>query len=374
VTTPETLVTGRPGPIAVDDRLLAELASFIAPGHAPATSLMLDLSADGEDVASRVKTLLRTARLQAANVGGDLFQALVLHDRARLADQLLSRFEELDLREARGLAAYAAGGAYWRLLPLAAPLEDTVRLQPTLYLSPLVRLAAEAGGGVVAAVDRDGGRLYRPQAGTLVPIGELPAAEPAPPGSRGSEQRLREVADGLVQAVTATEAPWIAVARSGAWKAIAPLLDRTAAKTLVEHIDSDPHRPVDELAERIAAPVAAADRKAELDGMDRWREEAGRGELAATGWDATLNAISDGRVEILWLAPGRRAAAYLCHRCGRLAAETGRCPTDAAPLRRYEDGTDQAVRSVYAQGGTVRPVRYSKDLDPVGGVGALLRF
>jgi hypothetical protein len=39
-----------------------------------------------------------------------------------------------------------------------------------------------------------------------------------------------------------------------------------------------------------------------------------------------------------------------------------------------EDGLDLAVHQTLAHGGTIQVIRDRRDLDPVGGLGALLRF
>jgi hypothetical protein len=43
-------------------------------------------------------------------------------------------------------------------------------------------------------------------------------------------------------------------------------------------------------------------------------------------------------------------------------------------MERYDDGADLAVHRTLGFGGTVKVIRHSRDLDPVEGIGALLRF
>lgn len=360
-----------PAPVAVDDTLLAELAGFVTPGHAPATTFTVDLT-DGDDHLERARSLLATATARAATLGSAVAQELVRRDRGRIVDLLGGGvLDDLVTGPARGLSVFAAGSAYWRVMLLAGPVPDGVHLQPTLHLAALVDLAAEAGGVTIIAIDADGGRLLRPQGGHLVPAGELAVRD----GGRAGTGRRAAIAHAISQTVEATDGrPWIALAGDRVWAGVAEHLAPEATAALFDRVDGDGAGSDPEVEAATAAAVATAAKRAEEAGIDRWREEAGRGERAATGWDATLAAISDGRVQVLWLAPGRRAVAYCCHRCGRLAAEPGRCAVDGTPLRRYEDGADQAIRATYAQGGSVRPVRFARDLDPVGGIGALLRF
>ena len=108
--------------------------------------------------------------------------------------------------------------------------------------------------------------------------------------------------------------------------------------------------------------------------LERWRGEAGRSGRAATGWEQTLEAASDGRVELLLVQAGHDRAAYCCPKCGRAQLTDGSCPLDGTTLERRDDGLDLAVHQTLSHGGTVRVVHELRDLEPVGGVGALLRY
>jgi peptide chain release factor subunit 1 len=107
---------------------------------------------------------------------------------------------------------------------------------------------------------------------------------------------------------------------------------------------------------------------------ERWREEAGRNGRAASGWEKTLEAASDGRVELLLVQDGVDHPAWECPKCGRLSAEGGECPLDGTPMEESENGVDLAVHQTLAHGGTVRALRERHDLEPVEGIGALLRY
>jgi peptide subunit release factor 1 (eRF1) len=94
---------------------------------------------------------------------------------------------------------------------------------------------------------------------------------------------------------------------------------------------------------------------------------------AVAGWDATLEAASDGRVELLLVREGANREAFQCPECGRGSATGGSCPLDGTRLERRPDGSDLAVHHVLAHGGSVIAVRRD-DLGEHDGIGALLRF
>jgi len=147
----------------------------------------------------------------------------------------------------------------------------------------------------------------------------------------------------------------------------------------IEHQDTDvgpneAHAGPPELL-AAATPVLEASRAREEDTVvERWREEAGRNGRAAAGWEPTLEAASDGRVDLLLYRNGIRHAAFQCPRCGRLAVEDGTCPLDGTRMEETDEGLDVAVHQTLANGGKVWAVTTRGDLDPVEGIGALLRY
>nr|MDQ3821940.1 hypothetical protein [Actinomycetota bacterium] len=108
--------------------------------------------------------------------------------------------------------------------------------------------------------------------------------------------------------------------------------------------------------------------------LERWRDEAGRNGRAASGWAATLEAASDGRVEVLLFQEGASHAAWQCPACGRASLDEGSCPLDGTRMEPRDEGLDLAVHQTLAHGGTVAAVRHQHDLEPVGGIAALLRY
>jgi peptide subunit release factor 1 (eRF1) len=112
----------------------------------------------------------------------------------------------------------------------------------------------------------------------------------------------------------------------------------------------------------------------EASAVERWREAAGRNGRAASGWAQTLEAASDGRVELLLFEDGADHEAWQCPACGRLAAEPGTCPLDGTQMEESRDGLDLAVHQTLAHGGTVWALQQRQDLEPVEGIGAVLRY
>jgi len=112
----------------------------------------------------------------------------------------------------------------------------------------------------------------------------------------------------------------------------------------------------------------------ETEAVERWKEEAGRNARASSGWGPTLEAASDGRVDLLLFQEGVDHEAWECPACGRVGIEGGACPLDGTQMEHRDDGLDLAVHQTLAHGGTVLAMRQRQDLEPVEGIGALLRF
>ena len=77
---------------------------------------------------------------------------------------------------------------------------------------------------------------------------------------------------------------------------------------------------------------------------------------------------------MLLFSAGAGRPARRCPACGRVAADEAKCPLDGTQMEESEDGLDLAVHQTLAHGGTVWALRHGQDLDPVEGIGALLRF
>ena len=85
-----------------------------------------------------------------------------------------------------------------------------------------------------------------------------------------------------------------------------------------------------------------------------------------------LDAVSDGRVELLLFATGENRPVWECPECGRLSADGGKCPLDGTKLQAAGDGVDASIHQALAHGG--RFVWLGPGALPDGGPAALLRY
>jgi peptide chain release factor subunit 1 len=307
-------------------------------------------------------------------------------DFERIRDWFRSDFERDGVQ---GLAIFAAGlDGLWSSLALSQAVPDGVRVGRQLYLAPLVPLARYRDGALVAAVGREKGEVYRLSDGRLIPLADHTEEQPSQHDQGGWSQarygrhienlvlaHLKDVAEEVDRHVRRLHStPVVLVATEEARARFTEILSQESRAALAGWVTAEAHASPAELLEAVAPVLEKWRTKQETEVLARWQEEAGRGGRASKGWAETLEAASDARVEVLLHQDGANRDAWQCPRCGRAAVEAGPCPLDGTEMEHTPDGIDVAVHQTLAHGGTSFAVSHSRDLDPVGGIGALLRF
>jgi peptide chain release factor subunit 1 len=371
---------------------LRQLAAFRAE-QGCAVSLYVDLDPSETPTAGDAMVRVRSLVDEGLKSGGAVRAELTHDQREGLRDDFerISRYfdDEFDRDGARALAVFCAGlDKLWRPLALAEPVPDHVQVGRDLYLAPLVPLVGRGGGAIVGVVSREQGRLYRLRDGKLVDLADVSEEQPGRHDQGGWSQanyqrhienlvheHLKTVALELAQAVHRDRSVRVVLVcpqeLRGEFEGALPNDVRAA---VVGWTQAEAHAsPADLLAAALPElERAAAAEEAEV--VERWREEAGRNGRAASGWEETLEAASDGRVDLLVFAPSASRSAWQCPSCGRVNAGGGRCPLDGVEMEQRDDGLDLAVHQTLVHGGSIRALRVRDDLQPVEGIGALLRF
>jgi peptide chain release factor subunit 1 len=369
--------------------LLRELAAFHAEKGC-ATSLHVNLdprdTPTAGDAQARMNALLNAAeKTDRTDLTHEQREALKV-DFERIARWF---DDEFDRDGVRGLAVFAAAlDNYWRTVPLPEPLQDNVRVGSYFYLAPLVPLVAHAEGTIVAVVGREQGQLYRLRAGRLEEVAEHYDEQPGQHDQGGwSQSRYRRHIEKLVQehlkglaeeldrSRRRMQFPKIVLVCGEEMRSeFTDALSNEAREALVGWTQAKSNAGPAELLEAVMPVLEAVETKDEAETIERWREEAGRNGRAASGWEQTLEAASDARVELLLFQDGADRQAFRCPACGRAAASEGSCPLDGTRLEATDAGLDLAVHQTLSHGGAVWAIKHHDDLGPVEGIGALLRF
>jgi peptide chain release factor subunit 1 len=374
------------------DRLRA-LASFRAEkgcaislyiGFDPSTSPTIP------DAKTKINSLLDEVQRSAAVGRGDLThdQKLGLQNDVQRIQRWLT--DEFDRDGANGVAVFAADlDNMFETLRVVSVLPDAVRVGPDFYLAPLVPLVGREDGAIVAVVGREKGVLLKLDEGRLRELADLSEEQPGRHDQGGwsqanfqrhidelAEKHLRTVAEEIDQHVRrGTAQQIVVVCPEETRREFESMLSHEAAKAVVGWAQGEQYATPNELL-AIAAPwLEQARRSKESKVLERWQEEAGRNGRAAAGWEQTLEAASDGRVELLLFAEAQPRSAYQCPRCGRASMSGGACPLDGTLMEERQDAADLAVHQTLAHGGTVCVLpRERRELGPVEGIGALLRY
>ena len=369
--------------------LLRELAGFRAEKGC-AISLCLNLDPSDVPTAGDAQTRMN-AMLHAA----DKTDRTDLTHEQRSA--LKSDFERIrnwfdddfDRDGSQGLAVFAAGlDNFWRTLPLPQAVRDSAKVGRDFYLSPLVPLVSRGDGTIVAVVGREQGQLYRLRAGRLEEIAEHYDETPGQHDQGGWSQsryqrhieklvheHVKGVAEELDRSKRQLHSPKIVLVCSEEIRS--EFIDALSAEvraSLAGWTPAQAQAGPAEILQAVTPVLEEAETKDEAEVIERWREEAGRNARAASGWEQTLEASSDARVELLLFAQGADRPAFRCPACGRAAVGEGSCPLDGTRLEPTDSGLDLAIHQTLAHGGAVWAIRHHDDLGPVEGIGALLRF
>jgi peptide chain release factor subunit 1 len=369
--------------------LLRELAAFHAEKGC-ATSLHVNLdprdTPTSGDAQARMNALLNAAeKTDRTDLTHEQREALKV-DFERIARWF---DDEFDRDGVRGLAVFAAAlDNYWRTVPLPEPLPDSAKVGRDFYLAPLVPLVSRGDGTIVAVVGREQGQLYRLRAGRLEEVAEHYDEQPGQHDQGGwSQSRYRRHIEKLVQehlkglaeeldrSRRRMQFPKIVLVCGEEMRSeFTDALSNEAREALVGWTQAKSNAGPAELLEAVMPVLEAAETKDEAETIERWREEAGRNGRAASGWEQTLEAASDARVELLLFQDGADRQAFRCPACGRAAASEGSCPLDGTRLEATDAGLDLAVHQTLSHGGAVWAIKHHDDLGPVEGIGALLRF
>jgi peptide chain release factor subunit 1 len=371
---------------------LRELAAFRAQNGC-AISLYVDLdpavSPTMRDTAARVRALLDAAARSHGATRPDVAHEVKVGLKADF-ERLAQYFEsDFDRAGAHGLAVFAAGlDNVWSVLALPWKVADAARVADDFLLSPLVPLIGRGNGALVAVVGREQGRVLALRGGKFVQVADLTEETQGRHDQGGWSQarfqrhienlgleHYKAVSEELERLFRDLGRPRIIVVAGDEARAdFAGVLPTELEDAVIGWTSADAHASDAELCEVVQPFVEEWRASREAEAVERWREEVGKNALGSSGWADTLEAASDGRVEILLYQAGVQRDGYRCPACGRVAAGAATCPLDGTTMEHRDDGLDLAVRSTLAYGGDLLAVETRQDLEPVEGIGAVLRF
>jgi peptide chain release factor subunit 1 len=371
---------------------LRELAAFRAT-RGCAVSLYVDLDPSvaptAGDLQTRVNSLLAEAERHLGQSRGSLG-----HDaRAGLQSDIerIGRWFETDFDRGglRGLAVFADGlDNFWTTVELGEAVVDDLTIGAELCLAPLMPVVGLGEDAVVGVIGRERGQVFRLEGGRLREIADHTEAVPGRHDQGGWSQsrygrHIEDLVDRHLRSVAATVDACVRRHRGASVVLVGSEEGRAGFEQMLSHearasvvgwttVEAHADAPQVLAAVRPLLEQRWATREAEL--LERWQEEAAKNGRATAGWEETLEAASDGRVDLLLAQAGVDRPAYECPACGRAQMVDGGCPIDGTTMESRDAGLDVAVHKTLVNGGTVQVIRERRDLEPVGGLAALLRY
>lgn len=142
------------------------------------------------------------------------------------------------------------------------------------------------------------------------------------------------------------------------------LIERVAGKIGVDVENAT----LDDVCGAARPEITAHTMRREREALDRLQQGVGAGGRGAAGIEEVLDALNQARVETLLISENFRASGRVDFQAGLLLPETA---ADGEPV---EDIVEPAIEKAIEQSASAMVVRHHTDLEPLGGIGALLRF
>ena len=160
------------------------------------------------------------------------------------------------------------------------------------------------------------------------------------------------------------------------WPRIVEKLHPYVRERLLDHrlsLDTSADGPAD-VSKAAAEVLEEEQREHEEAVLADLRARIGKGEGAATGLDAVLEALVEQRVQTLLYDEGLSEPGVVCPRGDWMGTTGESCPLDGEPLQQRPDIVEEAVRAAVAQSAEVLTLHDRPDLGPLGRIAATLRF
>jgi len=360
------------------------------PGESPVLSLFLDMSVNSEN--KRTHHIFLSQRI---NEFAELDSDRRGHHREAVGEAFarVQRWldEEFDSAN-RGVVIYLeVGGDWFEAHQFPVPIQNLFSMGDRPVITPLAQVLESYDHVGVVLLDREHVRVLSVYLGTLLDEIELrPDPIPAPhsvqPGGfsqqRYQRRKLEETRHFFRDFAREVEE---FVRRYGARSLVILGTDENVSQfreflpqALQEKIVHTGAMAVDESSSEVLRkiePHLQAQRERELyEVLDELRERVDQSYLATAGYQSTLSALQEGKVDTLVVGRDLARSGMRCKQCGFVfARETAECPFDQGPTEPVDDLVEEMVRMAEGQGAAVEFVD-ARDVSAMNGVGALLRF
>jgi peptide subunit release factor 1 (eRF1) len=300
--------------------------------------------------------------------------------------------------QAKGIAIFSCQDEeFWRVYPMAVPVENRVYVYNRPYIKPLTNVLDAYGRYGVIVIDREGARFYRFRLGELETatgvLGEevkrLKHGSGSAAGRLAGTTRagrheegvaIRNLKDAAESATQYFEGSGITrLVLGGTEETVAQfqeLLPKAIQAQVIGSFSVNADASESEVQARSTEVIEAAAQKREAKRVEQLIAGWKRGSGSAVGLADTLVALQEGRVGVLLVSAGYEASGYRCQSCHYLTLNSNRtsCALCGGTLEAIPDIVDSAVHRALSQSVEVEIVRGIDELAKVGGIGGILRY
>jgi peptide subunit release factor 1 (eRF1) len=132
--------------------------------------------------------------------------------------------------------------------------------------------------------------------------------------------------------------------------------------------------PTSDILARIEPLLRAERHRESEERLQVLRDRVRQDYLATAGFQSTLAALQEGKVETLVIAQDQKREGARCPKCGFVfSGEVDKCPYDGSRVQAGVDVVEEVIRLAEQQGAEIEFVA-SGDVGDLAGVGAILRF
>lgn len=372
----------------LDHTLLRKLAEW-DPNGLPITSVYLTV--DGRrftrkaDYEVRLDELLRGARSAAEPLGREAVRS-VAGDAEAISGFVRTGFDRGDTR---GLGMFSSHGAgLWEAVRMPRPVRNRVAVAPVVDLLPLETFLETYRPSCAILVDYEKARTFLVDMGRIEEVADVSDDVPGRHDQGGwAQMRMQRHVDEhrtkhLKRVAEALFALWrrrrfehlVLAGPAEAPRELEGMLHDYLRRRIRAHLTLSMNASPDDLLRRVLAVEEEMERESERAAVERLRQAAGSDGGGVTGLSSTLEALATGRVGELVVSFDLSRPGSACGSCGRLTTSGSACPTCGSPMAEVPDVVEAAVAQALRLGCRVESVLDATELDPLGGVGAILRF
>lgn len=360
------------------------------PGEHPVLSLFLDMSVNSDNKRTH-RVFLNQKRGEFDELDSDRanHHRVAIGEAFTRVDRWLE--DEFD-EENRGVVIYAEiGGEGFEALQFPVPVQNRMLIGERPVIAPLAQVLESYHHHAVVMLDREHVRILSIYLGTLldeirVETQPIPTAHDVQAGGY-SQQRyqrrkleemrhfFREFSKEVSEFVRRYQPDDLIVL--GTEETVANFREFLADEVEKMIVYTGAMR-IDEAASEVMArltPHLDAYRQRESEELlDTLRNRVAQDYLAAAGYQGTLTALQEGKVDTLVVARDHQKPGSRCTQCGFVfARELEACQYDGADVVPVPDVLEEMVRMAEGQGAAVQFVEQT-EVAELRGVGALLRF